>query len=215
MNEIKTTIIGSKGNLGSVLLKLFPDSYCIDINNKNELNKYLEISDYAFLSVPINEEKNIIKNNPDFKGFIDLSSVKGEMAEFKNRIISIHPLFGPLSYEKNIDIIFINDISYENSIIVIKKLFKNYNVIPMKYDEHDKLISEILVKPYILSYISDSLNSEIKTNSYIKFIETYNIKNNENIENFMNTIVLNRNSYKIIEEMEHKLNLLKKSIKYR
>ena len=100
MNEIKTTIIGSKGNLGSVLLRLFPDSYCIDINNKNELNKYLEISDYAFLSVPINEEKNIIKNNPDFKGFIDLSSVKGEMAEFKNRIISIHPLFGPLSYEK-------------------------------------------------------------------------------------------------------------------
>ena len=57
--------------------------------------------------------------------------------------------------------------------------------------------------------------TSVNTNSYIKFIETYNIKNNENIENFMNTIVLNRNSYKIIEEMEHKLNLLKKSIKYR
>ncbi len=212
---IKTTIIGYKGHLGSVLLKLFPDSYCVDMNNKDELKRYLEISDYAFLAVPIDEEKSIIKNNLGFTGFIDLSSIKNEIVEFKDKIISIHPLFGPLSYEKSKDIIFINDISYEGTIAVIKRLFKNYNIIPMSYNEHDKLISEILVKPYILSYISDSLNSEIKTNSYIKFLNIYNIKNNENIENVLNTIALNRNSYKIIEEMEKKLDALKKSVKYR
>ncbi len=214
-DKFKITIIGYKGNLGSVLLKFFPDSYCVDIDNQEELNKYLKISDYAFLALPINEEKNIIKNNLNFNGFIDLSSVKNEMLEFKNRIISIHPLFGPLSYKENKDIIFINDISYDNSIYIIKKLFKGYNIITMSSEEHDVLMSEIMVKPYILSYISDSLNSKIKTNSYIKFLCLYNIKNNETIENMLNTIILNKNSYKIIEDMENKLNVLKKSIKYR
>jgi Prephenate dehydrogenase len=88
--------------------------------------------------------------------------------EFSEHIISIHPLFGPESYEKNRNMIFINDISSKNSLSIIKELFYGYNIISMTAVEHDRLIGELLVKPYIFSYISDPSNPGVVTGSYTK-----------------------------------------------
>ena len=84
------TIIGSKGNLGSLLMKIFPGSSGIDRDNVESTQKYLSKSDYAFLAVPLNEEKKIISENTAFNGFIDLSSVKSEVTEYKNKLIIIN-----------------------------------------------------------------------------------------------------------------------------
>ncbi len=209
------TIIGSKGNLGSLLMKIFPGSSGIDRDNVESTQKYLSKSDYAFLAVPLNEEKKIISENTAFNGFIDLSSVKSEVTEYKNKLISIHPLFGPLSYGKIKDIIFINDISYSGSFDIVKQLFPGYNIIEMTADEHDKLIAEIMVKPYIFSYISTANSSNIRTNSYNKYLEIYNIKKEENPDIFLNTVVLNKYTSDIINEISGNLEGLKRLIKDR
>ena len=103
-------IIGSRGRLGKTLLKIFPDSYGIDIDNSENLESEIQKADFTFLAVPLEATLNIIRNFPEYKGFIDLTSVKSKVIEFSERIISIHPMFGPESYEKNRTIIFINDI---------------------------------------------------------------------------------------------------------
>jgi prephenate dehydrogenase/chorismate mutase/prephenate dehydrogenase len=204
--------MGSNGRLGKTLMKIFPDAHGIDIENSYHMEAELKEADFAFLALPVEATLNIIKRFPEYEGFIDLTSVKSKMTSFSRHIISLHPLFGPESYEKNKSIIFINDISRINSLDDIKNMFPGYNIISMDAEEHDTLMGEILVKPYILSYISESFNSDIVTGSYSKFLEIEKIKYKENPGVFIDTIKYNNNSRGIINEIEKKLQDLKKLI---
>ncbi len=209
---MRLLVMGSNGRLGKTLMKIFPDAHGIDIENSGHMEAELEEADFAFLALPVEATLNIIKRFPEYEGFIDLTSVKSKMTSFSRHIISLHPLFGPESYEKNKSIIFINDISRINSLDDIKNMFPGYNIISMDAEEHDTLMGEILVKPYILSYISESFNSDIVTGSYSKFLEIEKIKYKENPGVFIDTIKYNNNSRGIINEIEKKLQDLKKLI---
>ena len=112
----------------------------------------------------------------------------------------------------NKTIIFINDISTPDSLDKVKELFNGYRIISMNAREHDYLMSELLVKPYILSYISEASNTDIVTGSYIKFLEIEKIKHNENTEIFLDTIKYNERAMEIIINIEKKLDELKKLI---
>ena len=209
---MRLLVMGSNGRLGKTLMKIFPDAHGIDIENSYHMEAELKEADFAFLALPVEATLNIIKRFPEYEGFIDLTSVKSKMTSFSRHIISLHPLFGPDSYEKNKSIIFINDISRINSLDDIKNMFPGYNIISMDAEEHDTLMGEILVKPYILSYISESFNSDIVTGSYSKFLEIEKIKYKENPGVFIDTIKYNNNSRGIINEIEKKLQDLKKLI---
>jgi prephenate dehydrogenase/chorismate mutase/prephenate dehydrogenase len=209
---MRLLIIGSKGRLGKTLLKIFPDASGIDIDNSDNLELELKKADFTFLAVPLEATLNIIRSFPEYNGFIDLTSVKSKIMEFSEHIISIHPLFGPESYEKNRSMIFINDISSKNSLSIIKELFYGYNIISMTAVEHDRLIGELLVKPYIFSYISDASNPGVVTGSYTKFLEIEKIKENESPGVLLDTIKYNAMSGEIIVNMEKKLDELKKLI---
>ena len=209
---MRLLVMGSNGRLGKTLMKIFPDAHGIDIENSYHMEAELKEADFAFLALPVEATLNIIKRFPEYEGFIDLTSVKSKMTSFSRHIISLHPLFGPESYEKNKSIIFINDISRINSLDDIKNMFPGYNIISMDAEEHDTLMGEILVKPYILSYISESFNSVIVTGSYSKFLEIEKIKYKENPGVFIDTIKYNNNSRGIINEIEKKLQDLKKLI---
>ncbi len=209
---MRLLVMGSNGRLGKTLMKIFPDAHGIDIENSYHMEAELKEADFAFLALPVEATLNIIKRFPEYEGFIDLTSVKSKMISFSRHIISLHPLFGPDSYEKNKSIIFINDISRINSLDDIKNMFPGYNIISMDAEEHDTLMGEILVKPYILSYISESFNSDIVTGSYSKFLEIEKIKYKENPGVFIDTIKYNNNSRGIINEIEKKLQDLKKLI---
>ena len=209
---MRLLVMGSNGRLGKTLMKIFPDAHGIDIENSYHMEAELKEADFAFLALPVEATLNIIKRFPEYEGFIDLTSVKSKMTSFSRHIISLHPLFGPESYEKNKSIIFINDISRINSLDDIKNMFPGYNIISMDAEEHDTLMGEILVKPYILSYISESFNSDIVTGSYSKFLEIEKIKYKENPGVFIDTIKYNNNSREIINEIEKKLQDLKKLI---
>jgi len=205
-------IVGSQGRLGKTLMKIFPGSSSIDLENEDRLQSELAKADFALLAVPTDATANIIRSFPGYRGFVDLTSMKYHMEEFSGHIISIHPLFGPESYETNKTIIFINDISTPDSLDKVRELFNGYRIISMNAREHDYLMGELLVKPYIFSYISEAGNADIATGSYIKFLEIEKIKHNENPEIFLDTIKYNERTMEIIINIEKKLDELKKLI---
>lgn len=208
---MKILIIGSKGRLGRTLMDIFPGAKGIDIEDNN-MDQELEEAEITFLAVPLKVTIALISKYPYYRKFVDLTSIKSPMKEYSGKIISIHPMFGPSSYKMNKDILFITDISIENSIKTISELFREYNVIPLTADEHDELMGELLVKPYILSYICDSHEYSIETSSHKKLLNLLSIKYNENQEIIIDTIILNNSARKIIVEMEERLEYLKKLI---
>ena len=208
---MKILIIGSKGRLGKTLMNIFPEATGIDIGD-NILEEELEKAGITFLAVPLKVTLDIINKHTDYRTFVDLTSVKSPMKKYSGKIISIHPMFGPSSYKTNKDILFINDISSVNSIKTVSGLFEKYNIIPLTADQHDNLMGELLVKPYILSYICDGKQSPIETSSHKKLLELLSIKDDENQEIMLDTIILNCNTRKIIDEMQERLDYLKKLI---
>ena len=209
---MKILIIGSQGRLGKTLMEILPGSTGIDIADEDKLPEELKKAEIAFLAVPLKAAMDIINTYPDYRTFIELTSVKSPMRQFSNKVISLHPMFGPLSYKTNKDILFISDISPKNTFELISELFKKYNIISMTSFEHDKLMEELLIKPYILSYISDTVETNIETTSHKKLCELSAIKYSENPEIMFDTIKFNNNSLSIIENIEEKLKYLKKLI---
>ena len=193
------------------MLIIFPEATGIDIGD-NILEEELKNAEITFLAVPLKVTLDIINKHSDYRTFVDLTSVKSPMKKYSGKIISIHPMFGPSSYKTNKEILFINDISSVNSIKTVSGLFEKYNIIPLTADQHDELMGELLIKPYILSYICDGVKSNIETNSHKKLLDLLSIKDDENQEIMLDTIILNCNTRKIIDEMQERLDYLKKLI---
>lgn len=212
LNKMKILIIGSQGRLGKTLMEILPDSTGIDIADEDKLSEELKKAEIAFLAVPLKAAMDIINTYPDYRTFIELTSVKSPMRQFSKKVISLHPMFGPLSYKTNKDILFISDISPKNTFELVSELFKKYNIISMTSFEHDKLMEELLIKPYILSYVSDTVETNIETTSHKKLCELSAIKYSENPEIMFDTIKFNNNSLPIIKNIEEKLKYLKKLI---
>ncbi|AAT43421.1 prephenate dehydrogenase [Picrophilus oshimae] len=197
-------IIGANGRFGSLLCSLLDDRICIDIDNINELGVYIKKADHVFLSVPVDAALNII-DSYDYNNFVEISSVKWPFKKYSGKITSIHPLFGPMSYNRINDVIFINDISRDNSLNELNKIFKNWHFIEMTSDEHDLLMSEIMVKPYIISMMLDC-KSDIKTGSYKKLLEVSEIKNKESWKVFNDTLIYNPYTMNVINDLIERLN---------
>ncbi len=205
-------IIGSMGHFGSLLCRIINDRICIDLNNIDDLDKYIDDANHVFLSVPLDAALKIIENYNN-KNFIEISSVKKPFKKYAKRITSIHPLFGPMSYNSIKDVIFINDISKENSLSDLKSMFKDWHFIEMSADDHDKLMSELLVKPYIISMILDG-DYNIKTGSYKKLLEIEKIKHNESKKVFNDTLMYNPYTMDIINDLIERLNKVKDLIEH-
>ncbi|WMT52075.1 MAG: hypothetical protein RE471_04160 [Ferroplasma sp.] len=209
---MRILIIGYEGRLGKTLMQIFPGSAGVDRDNMDNLEQELGRAQVAFLAVPLKATLDIINMYPDYGGFVDLTSVKSPLKAFSKKITSMHPMFGPSSYMTNRDIIFINDISPAGSLEAMCDLFTGYNMISVTADEHDKLMAELLVKPYILSYIADSQEMKMETSSHKKLLELSGIKYAENQDIMLDTIKFNKNTQSIIEEVEEKLRNIKKLI---
>jgi prephenate dehydrogenase len=209
---MRILIIGSNGRLGRTLMHIFPGSTGIDKVNEALLEQEIRKAQLVFLAVPLNATLDIINRYQDYGGFVDLTSVKAPLKKFNGKIISMHPMFGPWSYLTNKNILFINDISPDSTLKMIRDLFDGYNIIPVSADDHDKLMAELLVKPYILSYISDSHEMKTETSSHRKLLELSEIKYAENMDIMLDTIQFNKNTQSVIEEVEEKLDNIKKLI---
>lgn len=132
------------------------------------------------------------------------------MLPFRDRIISIHPLFGPRSFldDELRNIVFIKDISPSGSIDLVKKLFPGFNIIEMTASEHDALVAKLQVAPYLISILANMINcnTELKTRSKKVLEMMAGVCNDQNRDVLLDTISRNPFSMDIIKEVQEKIN---------
>ncbi len=204
---MKILVVGSSGRFGATLRHLFKDNghevIGVDIQDYGKLKEELKTAELIFLAVPASVALDIINEFGPTKKIIEISSSKDPFKIFAGKIISIHPLFGPLSLDdqKMRNILFINDISFLGSEDIISGLFPDYNIIPMKSDEHDHLMIELQVIPYVISMLSSRISNktELKTRSRIIMDQMSDVCSLQGSLTLLDTIRLNPFSKDAIE----------------
>jgi prephenate dehydrogenase/chorismate mutase/prephenate dehydrogenase len=209
-------IIGSRGRMGSTLCNILSASrhtlIGIDTHNKDVLDDLIDRADLAIIATPFDVTVEYLDHLSSRVKCIELTSAKSAMHAFRNRVISLHPLFGPWSYgDKELrNIVFISDISPPGSLKFVRNLFKGFSVIAMTADEHDDLVSKIQVLPYILSLLADQVNADthLRTRSKRILDSMAAICREQNRTVLMDTITRNPYSIGILKAIEEKMTVL-------
>ena len=196
---MRIIIIGSRGRLGSVLSSMFTSAghivVGIDLFNAGILDREIPGADIALMAVPIAESIRLLKRYTPVCTIIETSSVKGPFKEFRNGVISIHPLFGPLSVDEEgmNNIAFISDISPAGSIDIVRSLFPDSNIISMTAEDHDRLAIQLQVIPYIISILSSRMmaDTDVSTHSRKALSSLARVSGVQNGEVLKDTIRLN------------------------
>ncbi|MGC8505519.1 MAG: hypothetical protein ACP5NK_02260 [Thermoplasmata archaeon] len=217
---MKIVVVGSSGRLGGTLFRHFKNLDFrvtgVDLHNAGTLRMRMEESDLAFLAVPAGEAMEMIEDYSSSQKIVELSSTKAPFKKYAGSIISIHPLFGPLSIgeERLRNILFITDISFPGSIEMISGLFPGFNVIPVGSEDHDRLMVELQVIPYLISMLSSRITTEtrLKTRSRIKLEEVSGISTSQSVTTLLDTIKLNPFSVKAFETMRQAIEELRGEI---
>ena len=208
------TIIGGRGRIGSVLARMLSERghslVSLDIGDRIDLDEIITNSDLVFLAVPVKEALGYLERAGDTNKLVELSSVKAPFRKFSGKIMSIHPLFGPKSLANGSgkQIIFVEDISRKGSIGRIRSLFEGCDVISLTSEEHDRAMGALLVTPYLLARLSESVlpaMDVLATNSYRKASEFYHLLDDENPGVVRDTISFNPFSDSVIAGMKKAL----------
>ena len=215
---MKIFILGNCGRMGKFLTGLFMEmgheveGFDILQGQKepdiSELGKF----DAVLLSIPQQAALQFAMDHQDLANMVEIGSVKTIMKGLNGKIISIHPLFGPLSpdLDNTRKILFIDDISPEGSINIIKEMFGSIEITPVGFDAHDRMMAEMLAAPYIISLISPEMKSgnECATRSGNALDQIRNISKLESPEVMRMSISLNPYSEEVMGKMRKSLEAL-------
>ncbi|MHB1439240.1 MAG: Rossmann-fold NAD(P)-binding domain-containing protein [Cuniculiplasma sp.] len=207
-------VIGSRGRIGSTVCKILSNSpntlIGIDKHNVGILGDVLDRADLIIIATPFDVSVEYLEQLSSRVRCMELTSSKSPMLRFKDRVISIHPLFGPGSFEdkemKNIA--FISDISSQNSENLVRELFHGFTVTAMTAEEHDELVSRIQVIPYVMSLLADQVCSTTDLNTRSKRIldSMASICKEQDRTVLMDTIIRNPFTIRILKDIEEKMN---------
>ncbi len=171
---MKVAVIGAAGAMGSFFVKYFlgkgqevvgsderrgarfPEGFTFAGSNRDAALG----ADVVIVAVPMRMTANVVREiSPSLKRgvkLVEITSVKGRMhAELKRIIalrkatlLSIHPLFGPLSKSKNLNICVIGNRRDEASA---RLLFPGAKTILLGAEEHDRLMAYTLSMVHLLN----------------------------------------------------------------
>lgn len=154
---MKILVLGSSGNFGSMLASFLRSQKHQVTGMDRDDTLPLSMGEFqaCFLAVPANAAIDFIETY-EHPAIFEIGSAKAAMAKYSGRVVSIHPMFGPNSIKlpEFRNIIFIDDISPPGSRLLLEKLFPGFSVHSMSADEHDRLMVELLVKPYFYSMLA-------------------------------------------------------------
>ena len=167
------------------------------VDKGDEIPGSLMDYDACFLAIPLHGISEFLSGN-EHPMLVEISSVKTPMKKYSGRVVSIHPMFGPssISNPEYRNILFINDISPFHSMRFIESVFPGFSITPLTADEHDRLMVEMLVRPYLLSLLSSRISSgtegKVTCTSYRKLLDLSSISKTESKE-----VLLDTKCYKI------------------
>ncbi len=209
---MRILVIGSSGNFGSTLVAFLRGNghEVTGIDRDDEIPGLLKDYEACFLAIPLNGIMEYISRN-EHPMLVEISSVKTPMKKYSNRVVSIHPLFGPSSIgnPEFRNILFINDISQPQSLKSIEFLFPGFAITSLTADEHDRLMVELLVRPYILSILSSRTSSGTTRNvtctSHRKLLDLSSISMAESREVLLDTIRHNPYSKEALKNLRDEM----------
>lgn len=216
---MKFLVLGSSGNFGSTLVSYLRKSGHLVTGIEKEQNIPSPLSEFdgCFLAIPLREAIEFIEGN-EHSALIEISSVKTPMRKYANRVVSIHPMFGPASMG-NPDfrnIIFVDDISPPESIRLIEEIFPGFSVAAMSADEHDRLMVELLVKPYMISMLAQritcAIENEITCSSHSMLFNMASISRKESRSVFMDTIRHNPYSHDALRKLRNEIDSISQEL---
>ncbi|EQD67240.1 prephenate dehydrogenase [mine drainage metagenome] len=100
---MKIFVLGNQGRMGTFLTdflgkKGFSVNGSDITGDKAQGNEdEMRDSDVLILAVPQDEALKFVIEHEDFSNMVEIGSVKSIFRKFADKIVSIHPLFGPLS----------------------------------------------------------------------------------------------------------------------
>ena len=171
---MKVAVIGAAGAMGSFFVKYFlgkgqevvgsdqhrvvgfPEGFTFAGSNRDAALG----ADIVIVAVPMRMTANVVREiSPSLKRgvkLVEITSVKGRMHAELRRIItlrkatllSIHPLFGPLSKSKNFKICVIGN---KRDEVSARLLFPGAKTILLGAEEHDRLMAYALSLVHLLN----------------------------------------------------------------
>ncbi|MEJ5306028.1 MAG: prephenate dehydrogenase/arogenate dehydrogenase family protein [Ignavibacteria bacterium] len=229
---MKASLFGF-GRFGKLFYKFFKDDFEFSIYDKNisetELRKLTRLktirpynlseSDIVFLAVPISSIQEISK---EIKHSINRNTLIVEMCSVKiypqkilrryfpqNKIVGIHPLFGPDSVKNSLNghqiIIVDNSIKSEKLSYLINILTnKGLKLIQMTSNEHDKLMAYTLCLTQFIGRALGNIklpDKSIGTKGYFDLLDIVKRTNNDTFQLFIDMNKFNPHSEKMRKEV--------------
>ncbi len=163
--------------------------------------------DYVILNQSTTVNRRIISAIENREKIIEFSMAKAPMAQFRNQVISLG-MIPEAGEQQRKTVSIITDICREDYDEVVQDIFSGANFITQASTKFDSQVSELLVKPYILSLLArkvSDLDYIPKTKEYEKMLELSRSVTNYNVDYMRDLIRNNPHTSDIFSKMEENL----------
>lgn len=166
--------------------------------------------DFVILNGKISINRRVIENTSKRGRIIDLSLSKGVMKRYEGQITSLSIVAVPSKNgeEERFRFLLAKDISMPESENIIGDLFGMINLESFTSTEIDKIVSEILVKPYLMALLSRKiidLDFEDPSGEYKLVQELARIVDNYNIDQIRDLMRNNPHTGTIVAKLEENI----------
>ncbi len=159
-------IVGGKGEIGRTFVKAFRSIslkvFVVDKHNQDKLEGLIKKVEVVIISVPINKTLAVVEKVAPLLSqdqlLMDFTSIKNDLIEKMEKltsaeIISLHPMFGPLSKIDKQNLIVMR-VRSKFFYAKIKRIFSQLKlkVIELDHREHDKRMAVIQSLIHIMAF---------------------------------------------------------------
>lgn len=164
-------------------------------------------NDFLFLNHKTSVNRRVIETTEDRSRIVDLSLAKTPMKRYSGQLISLSVLVVPPEGDKRAEsrIILVDDISRENAQSTVHDLLGNVNLVTKTAEENDKIVSEVLVKPYLMALLSRKiadLDYTQPTGEYNLVLELARLITNYNVDQIRDLLRNNPHTGEIVANFE-------------
>lgn len=182
----------------------------VNTGRPDHVSSLLPDFDYVVLNHRTTLNRRIIENLDDTTKIIDFSLAKTPMLRYRNRIVSL-ALLNDVSEnisEPRYELVVIGDVSAKNAPEIASRIFPGVATVSRTAEEHDRIMSEILVKPYVMSLLArkiTDLDQAPRTGEYEMVLELSRYVTNYNVDHIRDLMRNNPFTSEVFSKVEENL----------
>lgn len=173
------------------------------------VNSLSETSDFVVLNHTTSLNRRLMGKMNDLSKVVEFSPAKTPFLQSRGKIISLGLLAlkdGESGFSRKI--VIVGDISRNGTEGIVDKLFRGTEVLHRESEEFDKMVSELLVKPYVFSLLArkvTDLDYDPVNGEYDSILGLSRSITNYNVDYIRDLIRNNPHTGEIFSSMEENL----------